>query len=393
MEILWVLMALAMLAFVLRPILRARRGGLRPGRAPGFGPAPLMMRRSGVIEQVSPDHPDAADPANYGFALQEELDIRMPGPDQDLFDVLELVQRTQDYRAAAQLLAGTETDGERRWQRVQAFAGAAALELRQRPGGVSETPGGQWLRVWRAEQPKDAGGAAVHAEFLVQQAWRTSTPGTDDFRIIMEEARDACAQAALLALDDPVPHIVELSVARGLGYAQPEFEKLWLRILDRAPNHMGAHLAALHYWCEKWHGSRELAYTFAQAAAARAPRGSLLAALPLFAVFEHLPEVNLVSGFYQSEVVTKAVHGALHAVHAARPDDPMSAHVRHLLVFFLVRAERWAEAMDQLIHVDGHVGALPWTLSADPAAEFALYRALAVAGYEANGGSPATLLS
>ncbi|MGW7260127.1 hypothetical protein [Streptomyces sp. NPDC054834] len=372
MAILWVLMALLMLGFVLLPTLRRRRG---------------------MIELVSPDHPDAADPADYGFVRQEELDIRMPGPDQDLLDVLDLVQRTQDYRAAAQLLAGTETEGEPRWQRVQAFAGAAALELRQRPGGVHETPGGQWLRVWRAEQPKDAGGAAVHAEFLVQQAWRTSTPGSDEFRIIMEEAREACAQAALLAPGDPVPHIVELSVARGLAYSQPEFEKLWLRILDRTPAHMGAHLAALHYWCEKWHGSRELAYSFAEAAAARAPQGSLLAAMPLFAVFEHLPEVNLVSSFYQSEVVTKAIHGALHAVHAARPDDPMQAHVRHLLVFFLVRAERWAEAMNQLIHVDGHVGALPWILSAEPAAEFALHRALAVAGYEANGGSPATLLT
>jgi len=207
----------------------------------------------------------------------------------------------------------------------------------------------------------------------------------------MEEARAACGDAALLAPGDPVPYIVELSVARGLAYPRPEFEQLWLKILDRAPSHMGAHLAALHYWCEKWHGSRELAYSFAEAAAARAPQGSLLAAMPLFAVFEHLPEVNLVRGFYQSEVVTKAIHGALHAVHSARPDDPMLAHVRHLLVFFLVRAERWAEAMNQLIHIDGHVGALPWTLSADPAAEFAVYRALAVGGYEANGGSPATL--
>jgi hypothetical protein len=370
MEIVWALAALALLGVVLLPILRRRRG---------------------VIEQVPPGHPDAADPAAYGFVPEEELDVRMPGPDQDLLDVLDLVQRTQDYRAAAQLLAGTEKEGELRWQRVQAFAGAAALELQQRPGGVHETPGGQWLRVWRAEAPKDPGAAAVQAEFLVQQAWRTSAPGTDEFRIIMEEARETCGQAALLAPGDPVPYIIELAVARGLGYSRPEFEQLWLKILDRAPHHMGAHLAALHYWCEKWHGSRELAMEFAQAAAARAPRGSLLAALPLFAVFEHLPEVNLVRGFYHSEVVTKAIHGALHAVHSARADDPVLAHVRHLLVFFLVRSERWGEAMQQLVHVDGHVGALPWTLSTDPAAEFAVYRALAVAGYEANGGSPATL--
>ncbi|GAA3157985.1 hypothetical protein GCM10010451_02250 [Streptomyces virens] len=370
MEILWVLIALVMLGFVVLPFLRRSRG---------------------AVGLVPPGHPDAADPANYGFAREEELDVRMPGPDQDLLDVLDLVQRTQDYRAAQQLLAGTDAGGELRWQRVQAFAGAASLELNQRPGGVGEAPGGQWLRVWRTEMPKDAAGAAVHAEFLVQQAWRTAAAGTDEFRIIMEEAKAACGEAALLAPGDPVPYIVELSVARGLGYSQQDFEQLWLKILDRAPNHMGAHLAALHYWCEKWHGSREQAYSFAEAAAARAPQGSLLAAMPLFAVFEHLPEVNLVSGFYQGEVVSKAIYGALHAVHSARPDDPMLAHVRHLLVFFLVRAERWAEAMSQLIHVDGHVGALPWTLSPDPAAEFAVYRALAVAGYEANGGSPATL--
>ena len=334
MVILWLLMALLMLSFVLLPLVRRRRG---------------------MIEQVHPDHPDAADPADYGFLRQEELDVRLPGPDQDLLDALELVQRTQDYRAAASLLAGTETAGELRWQRVQALGGAAALELEQRPGGVHETPGGQWLRVWRAERPEDAGGAAVHAEFLVQRAWRASATGTKDFRLLLEEAREVCGQAAELAPADPVPHIIELAVGRGLGLSRDEFERLWLKVLDRAP------------------------------------RGSLLAALPLFAVFEHLPEVNLVLGLYRSEVVAKAIQGAQHAAHEAGSADPTLPHVRHLLVFFLVRAERWAEAMQELIHVDGHVGALPWTLAADPAAEFAVYRALAVAGYEANGGSPASL--
>lgn len=369
---------------------------------------PILLRRRGGIRQVAPGSPDAADPAEYGFARQEELDIRMPGPDRDLLDVLDVVQQSQSWKAASQLLAGTEVHGEVRWQRVQAFAGAASLELQKRPGqqevqrealqpGVvvgrraGNQPGGQWLRVWRAEAPKDAGGAAVHAEFLVQQAWRSSTSGTDEFRIILEEAKAACAQAALLSPGDPVPYIIELSIARGLAYPREEFEQLWLKILDRAPAHMGAHLAALHYWCEKWHGSRELANNFAEAAATRAPKGSLLAALPLFALYEHLPEVNLVRGFYESEAVSKAVEGALYAVHSARPDDPMLAHVRHLLIFFLVRCERWAEAMAQLIHVDGHVGALPWTASSDPAADYAVYRALAVGGYEANGGSPATL--
>ncbi|WP_327353807.1 hypothetical protein [Streptomyces sp. NBC_01304] len=370
MSTLWVLMALVMLGAVLGPLLMRRRGGIR---------------------LTQPGAPDAADPANYGFLRQEELDIRMPGPDQDLLDVLDVVQRAQDWKYASQLLAGTEKEGEVRWQRVQAFAGAASLELAERPGGVSDTPGGQWLRVWRAESPKDAGGAQVHAEFLVQQAFRTAQPGTDSYRIILEEAREACAEAALLSPGDPIPYITELAIARGLGYSREEFDQLWLKILDRAPQHMGAHLAALHYSSEKWHGSREDAYAFAEAAAARAPQGSLLAALPLFAVYDHLPDVTLVRSFWESEVVRNSIEGAQFAAHSARPDDPMLAHVRHLLVWFLVRGERWGEAMHQLVAVDGHVGALPWTLSPDPAAEYAVYRALAVAGYEANGGSPATL--
>ncbi|MYZ39146.1 MULTISPECIES: hypothetical protein [unclassified Streptomyces] len=365
MEILWFLIAMGLLAAVIGPYVMRRRGGIR---------------------QVAPGSPDAADPAAYGFVRQEELDIRLPGPDQDLLDVLDVVQHTQDWRAAAQLLAGTGMEGEVRWQRVQAFAGAASLELQQRPG-----VGGAWLRAWRADSPKDAGGAAVHAEFLVQQAWRSSAAGSDDFRIILEEARTVCGEAALLAPGDPVPYITELAVARGLGYPPERFDQLWAKVIDRAPAHMGAHLAALHYWCEKWHGSREEADHFATTSAARAPRGSLLAALPLFAVYEHLPEVNLVQSFYRSAVVSKAVEGALFAVHAARSDDPMLAHVRHLLILFLVRQERWSEAMNQLVQVDGHVGALPWTLEGDPAAVYAVYRALAVAGYEANGGDPATL--
>ncbi|MFC8275188.1 hypothetical protein ACFUJR_22120 [Streptomyces sp. NPDC057271] len=367
MEILWFLMALALLIAVVTPYVRRRRSGVG-------------------IRQVAPGSPDAADPEAYGFLRQEEQDVRMPGPDRDLLDVLDVVQATQDWRAASQLLAGTEKEGEVRWQRVQAFAGAASLELQQKPG-----VGGAWLRAWRADSPKDPGGAAVHAEFLVQQAWRSSSAGSDDFRIILEEARKVSEEAALLAPGDPVPYIVQLAVARGLGYSHEEFDQVWAKIIDRAPQHMGAHLAALHYWCEKWHGSREDADRFATSAAARAPQGSLLAALPLFAVYEHLPEIVLVQDFFRTEVVRKAMEGALYAVHSARADDPMLAHVRHMLILFLVRGERWQEAMHQLVHVDGHVGALPWTLSGDPAAEYTVYRNLAVAGYEANGGSPATL--
>ncbi|MGW6859880.1 hypothetical protein [Streptomyces xanthophaeus] len=367
MEIMLFLLAIGLLFAVVAPYVRRGRGG--------------------GIRQVAPGSPDAADPENYGFVRQEQLDIRVPGPDEDLMDALGNVQRSGSWQAASQLLAGTPKEGEERWQRVQAFGGAAALELVQQPG-----VGAQWLKAWRLEAEKDAGGAQVHAELLVQQAWRHSGGvGSADHRIILEEARDACRKAALLAPGDPVPHIAELAIARGLGYSEAEFDALWAKVIDVAPQHMGAHLAALHYWGEKWHGSREKADAFSHAAAARAPQGSLLAALPLFALYENTPDLVLTGGYFRGAVVTRAVEGALYAVHTARQDDPMLAHVRHMLLMFLVQMERWAEAMEQVRHVDGFVGALPWSASGDPAEQYALFRALAVAGYEANGGSPATL--
>ncbi|RBL84634.1 hypothetical protein DDE05_22595, partial [Streptomyces cavourensis] len=68
MEILLFLLAMCMLAAIVGPWIMRRRGGIR---------------------QVEPGPPDAADPDTYGFARQEELDVRMPGPDQDLLDVLD----------------------------------------------------------------------------------------------------------------------------------------------------------------------------------------------------------------------------------------------------------------------------------------------------------------
>ncbi|WP_030903433.1 hypothetical protein [Streptomyces sp. NRRL F-5126] len=347
----------------------------------------MRLRRVAASEAVR-GSVESADPEAYGFVPREELDVRLPGPDEDLLHVIDVVQGTRRWQPAARLLAGTPERGEARWQRVQGFAGAACLELTARPGRGA---GADWLREWRADAPDDAGAAEVFAEFLVQQAWRTARPGTDEFRIILEEARTVSEEAAMLAPRDPVPYMIELAVARGLGYGRERFERLWAEVVDRAPAHMGAHLAALRYFTARWHGSRKDAVAFATAAAARAPRGSLLAALPLFAVYEHLPRPGLGRSRYRGEAVRRAVAGAVFAVREAAADDPVVPHVRHLLVLFLVRMSRWREAMEQLLLVDGHVGAVPWTYARDPAAAYAAHRARAVAGYEASGGSPATL--
>ncbi|MQS06113.1 hypothetical protein [Streptomyces alkaliphilus] len=375
--------------------------GPRPGAGPGAGGP--GERREGISLEKEGDGPAGVRHPG-GPVPVEQLDVRLPGPDDALVTALEETTNTQDWRPVGRLLALTE-EYELRWQRVQSVAGAAAMELARwraehgttagapdngpAPGAAGDVPGAGapagadgvrrdagWLRNWRAEEPRDPGGAQVYAQFLVWQAM--SDTGSADHRIILEEARTVCAEASRLAPDDPTPFITELFVARGLDYRRPDFEAVWAEITRRRPDHMGAHLTALTHWSEKWHGSRDEAYGFAQSSAAAAPGGSLLPALPLFAVYEHLPEMSLSPSVFTGKVVSDAVEAARFALHHAEPGHPVEPHVRHLLLWFLVRAERFGEAAEHVWAVDGYVGAVPWVNSPDPAREYAGFRALAI---------------
>lgn len=81
MDILWFLIALGLLFGVLGPY--------------------VMRRRGGGIRQVAPGAPDAADPEAYGFVRQEDQDVRLPGADDELLHVLDVVQATQDWKPAS----------------------------------------------------------------------------------------------------------------------------------------------------------------------------------------------------------------------------------------------------------------------------------------------------
>ncbi|MDT0308078.1 hypothetical protein RM780_14050 [Streptomyces sp. DSM 44917] len=391
MDALLLLMCLlALLWLVVLPLMRRRRERAAFERAASAAEAqaargePEGPRGAEGVRLGKEGDPAAA---STGLTPVDQLDVRLPGPDPELVAALEEAQRTQDWHPAGRLLALTD-DSELRWQRVQSLAGAAAVELARWRASAARTGGAEaagpgdrdagWLRRWRGEEPKDPGGAQVYAQFLVWQAM--ADPGSADHRIILEEARTVCAEAARLAPQDPVPHITELFIARGLSYRRADFDALWAAVTERDPDHMGAHLAALPYLSAKWHGSRAEADAFATAAAATAREGSLLPALPLFAVYDHLPDVQLSASLYTGAVVSDAIEAARFAVGNVRPGHPVEPHVRHLLLCFLVRAERYAEAAEQVRAIDGYVGAIPWVDGEDPAKEYAAYRALAIAG-------------
>ncbi|MER6685256.1 hypothetical protein ABT287_32415, partial [Streptomyces olivaceoviridis] len=177
---------------------------------------------------------------------------------------------------------------------------------------------------------------------------------------------------AALNPDDPTPHIAEIWVALGLGYPNAEMDKLWAEISTRAPHHYEAHFSALQYWCAKWRGSSRLAFEFAERAAADAPLGSLLTALPLIAHFEH-DESEDTAADNTPEMLAR-VEAALRDAAAADPSHPRLPELRHLLAFYLHLQDRNEAALEQFKLVDGHVNALPWRYRGDMAGHYCRVR-------------------
>ena len=215
-----------------------------------------------------------------------------------------------------------------------------------------------------SEAPKDAGGAAGARRVPGRsRRWRP-TPGSEEFRIILEEARTVCGEAALLAPGDPIPYIIELSVARGLGYRPADFEELWPKITAPRPAAHGraSGRAALlvREVARLPRGGRRLRRARRRPAPRRAPcwprcRSSRSTST--------CPRSTWSAASTRARSSTKADRGRPFAVHAG-PRRPPDARRTSAICW----SASWSapsatpEAMEQLVHVDGHVGALPWSL-------------------------------
>ncbi|WP_225803747.1 hypothetical protein [Streptomyces sp. NK15101] len=324
----------------------------------------------GLLRDVRTD-PDtdatAARVAALGLLPAERQHTELAAPLSPALSVALVSARAGDWGPAAELLDATLEAGD--WEGRSAFSERLADLAAEEDG---------WLREWEEARPGDPGAALVRARGTVFLAWNvrggardedTSPEQEEGFRRVLARSREEHVRAVALApADDPSPYVAEIWTALGLGLPHEELRRLWREVVDRAPHHYEAHFAALQYWCGKWSGSAELARAFAVRAAAGAPPGTLMTALPLIAHFEH--DVSDSTDVDRTPEMFAAVDALLADVAAADPAHPRLPEARHLLAYYLWLQDRWEEAMGQFRLVDGHVGALPWRYKADPAEEF-----------------------
>ncbi|MFI8350324.1 hypothetical protein [Streptomyces sp. NPDC085596] len=277
-----------------------------------------------------------------------------------------------DWRPAADLMAAVGRDWERRSLLTFRLADKAADD-------------DAWLLAWETARPEDPDAAVVRARSSVILAWRvrggkraqyTTHEQFEGFHRTLLEAREEIARAAALNPDDPTPYIAEIWLALGLGYPNARMDTLWTEITARAPHHYEAHFSALQYWCAKWRGSERLATEFAARAAAAAPTGSLLTALPLIAHFEH-DDSDDTAADNTPEMVAR-VEAALKDAAAADPAHPRLPELRHLLAYYLHLQGRDEAAVEYFRLIDGHVDALPWRYRNNKAEYFCQVRDTAV---------------
>ncbi|MFD8954115.1 hypothetical protein ACWGHU_32325 [Streptomyces xanthophaeus] len=319
----------------------------------------------------------AATAVAQGFVPEAGLDTdnAMPVPPEQTA-VLAAV-RAGDWQAAAAYVEAAGQDWQERMERVRPLAEAAAEE-------------DAWLLAWRAARPSDPTAALVNADTSVQVAWnvrgslRASHTTQEQFRLfhqlLTKAQQDAHEAQRLAGPADPTPYIVEQPIAFGLGYSHERYRELWAQITGRAPKVLWAHYTALQFWCRKWCGSHELALAFAKESAAAGEPGDLLSLLPLIAYFEKQTDEDdlAVDTYFKEPEILAAVDAALADLAAAGAGHRQAPLMRHMLAFLLFWQDRDAEAVEQFRHIDGHIGAMPWSYSGTPKRRYLYARDFAV---------------
>lgn len=279
-----------------------------------------------------------------------------------------------DHAPARDLLAATRVGAE--WERRGGYVPRLAESALHSPG---------WLDAWLVESPRDPDAVLVKAEHCVRQAWeirtgaRASSVSRDQFQAffaLLDDAVPVIVAAAELNPTDPVPWQVALTHARGSQAPREVFDAYWAEATARAPHHYGCHVSAMQYLCDKWYGSHEEMFDFAERAAEEALPGSKLHALPLLAAVEY--DVVADGGNGGAGIERSRIHAALKRAQELSDGypqgDPEVAGVRNHLALMLVLADRHGEALEQFRAVRAHATEYPWAYLGDARGEFLDFR-------------------
>jgi len=293
---------------------------------------------------------------SVGASLPPVTQLGVGRPDPVLRPVLSAAW-DGNHGPARELLADTRRRGA--WERRDTCVRHLANVALTRP---------RWLEDWLKKDADDPDAALVAAESDVCRAWEARTGAWakhvsaerfDEFFRILARAAPLIDKATELSPGDPVTWRVALHHAIGARAPRPVFDRLLLNVMDCDPDHYGCHSSALQYLCAKWYGSHEEMFDFAEAAAARAQPGRLLAALPIVAATEYLTE-HPTRGPVPRRRIHAAVDHTLSACAAYAPDDPAVTGIRNHLALALTRCGRWEEALRQFELIGTDVQEFPW---------------------------------
>ncbi|WP_203181998.1 hypothetical protein [Streptomyces pratensis] len=273
-----------------------------------------------------------------------------------------------DHIPAAELLAATREHSQ--WERRDACVSRLARASLHHPG---------WLDSWLEESPEDPDAVLVKADLYICQAWQIRTGArarhveADQFRAFHAVLRDAVpvvSAAAELNPYDPVPWRIALTQARGIQAPREVFDTYLAEACARDPHHEGCHVQALQYLCDKWYGSHEEMFAFAERAADQAPPGSRLHALPLQAVVEYLIADEKASDPDHTLRAEAAVTRAQALSDSYAPGDREAANFRNHLALVLWSMNRYEEALTAFRSIGVHATTFPWTYFGEARAEF-----------------------
>ncbi|GAA1877862.1 DUF4034 domain-containing protein [Asanoa iriomotensis] len=300
-----------------------------------------------------------------------------------------------DWAAARDLMASAAGDEYRR-SRYAWVLSEATLGTPSPDQPVEEAT---WVDAWARAEPDNPDALLVRGRSLISRAWEVrgsgwaSTVGRDagaEFQRLLVLAVPIYERAVSLAPADPMPWAHRLLLATALNAPRDHVERCWAEVVARDPGHVEAHNMKFMYLCHKWHGSHEEMFAFARQAAATAPDGSPLLALPLAASAEwamwmmrrelSVKQSVAVTRYWRRDPVVQAELDAALQRWFARPNRRDGWHGDlNYLAYALYKADRHADNKAVFAAIGPYMVDPPWTWAAEKTPEAAFVKARAKA--------------